>query len=223
MHFFNISIDRKQVFHHVIVTCSFSCLRFRALSAVLPPFCHSNLTNGMGEPALASGYPGTSSKRPPPPEDDGRCHRDQKRLRAEFGYQQPFACPLYAAFPHRYTRDTLCASRGWVEIPRLKEHIYRCHYQTSCERCLETFKQEKDLVAHRRQSTSCPRKDNSCRDPVAQGIGQDKMSMLKSRKRSSCQTPEDKWGEIWNILFPGVKPPETPCKLMCTVVPSALC
>ncbi|KAK8112426.1 hypothetical protein PG984_012952 [Apiospora sp. TS-2023a] len=39
------------------------------------------------------------------------------------------------------------------------------------------------------------------------------MSMLKSRKRSSCQTPEDKWGEIWEILFPGVKQPETPYNL----------
>ncbi|KAK7934549.1 hypothetical protein PG985_000044 [Apiospora marii] len=35
------------------------------------------------------------------------------------------------------------------------------------------------------------------------------MSMLKSRKRSSCQTPEDKWYEIWDILFPQVKRPET--------------
>ncbi|KAK8078721.1 hypothetical protein PG994_002528 [Apiospora phragmitis] len=39
------------------------------------------------------------------------------------------------------------------------------------------------------------------------------MSMLKSRKRSSCQNPEDKWYEIWNILFPVVKQPETPYNL----------
>lgn len=100
-----------------------------------------------------------------------------------------------------------------MEIPRLKEHIYRCHYQTSCDRCLETFKQDKDLVAHRRQAKPCQRKDNSSRDPVIQGIGQDTMSMLKSRKRSSCKTAEEKWFEIWDILFPGVASPGTPCKL----------
>ncbi|KAK8096609.1 hypothetical protein PG999_012553 [Apiospora kogelbergensis] len=97
-----------------------------------------------------------------------------------------------------------------MEIPRLKEHIYRCHYQTSCDRCLETFKQDKDLVAHRRQAKPCQRKDNSSRDPVIQGIGQDTMSMLKSRKRSSCKTAEEKWFEIWDILFPGVASPGTP-------------
>ncbi|KAK7993207.1 hypothetical protein PG989_006588 [Apiospora arundinis] len=36
------------------------------------------------------------------------------------------------------------------------------------------------------------------------------MSMLKSRKRSSSQDAEQKWWEIWNILFPQVKGPEDP-------------
>ncbi|KAK8030232.1 hypothetical protein PG993_011523 [Apiospora rasikravindrae] len=35
------------------------------------------------------------------------------------------------------------------------------------------------------------------------------MSMLKSRKRSSCQNAEEKWFEIWSILFPDLDRPES--------------
>ncbi|KAK8062092.1 hypothetical protein PG997_014189 [Apiospora hydei] len=35
------------------------------------------------------------------------------------------------------------------------------------------------------------------------------MSMLKSRKRSSCQNAEEKWFEIWAILFPHLDRPES--------------
>ena len=145
-------------------------------------------------------------------EDDSHCHRAQKKTRSESPSRHPFACPLWAAYKERYAPSSICASRGWMEIPRLKEHIYRCHYQTSCDRCLETFKQDKDLVAHRRQAISCQRKDNSSRDPVAQGISQHTMNLLKSRKRSSSQTAEEKWFEIWNILFPHLDLPGTSCE-----------
>ncbi|KAK7937514.1 uncharacterized protein PG986_014382 [Apiospora aurea] len=156
------------------------------------------------------------------PKDNIDCPRAQKKTRSEAPSRHPFACPLWAAYKERYAPNSICASRGWMEIPRLKEHLYRFHYQTSCDRCLETFKQDKDLVVHRRQAIPCQRKDNRSRDPVVQGIGQDTMSMLKSRKRSSCQNAEEKWFEIWDIMFPHRGRPDTSYNLDVDLMPRSV-
>jgi hypothetical protein len=124
-----------------------------------------------------------------------------------------FTCPLYARAPDRLRTARACSGRGFRDISRLKEHIYRCHYkQWSCGRCRESFDSETDLIAHHRKPTQCPLVGDQPGDPISRGIDHAAIRLLRSRKETkSCQDDEDKWYTIWSIIFPGTAPPKSPC------------
>lgn len=144
-----------------------------------------------------------------------------------------FACPYRKANHRKFDLKDSCARRSWPSIPRLKcvvikpppicplyihiythtyrEHLYRCHVTVSCERCFAPFKSHSELVAHKRQATSCRRMapESSTSEGV---LCNAKMNELKSRKNLSRHNDREKWMRIWNILFPDSPPPESPCQ-----------
>ncbi|KAJ9150768.1 hypothetical protein NKR23_g3511 [Pleurostoma richardsiae] len=122
------------------------------------------------------------------------------------GQTRRFACPFFVASPGSFKSNSTCAGRGWSEISRLKEHLYRRHYQRriSCDRCQKSFEHDRDLLAHRRQDEPCQRVEIKVQDPITQGMDDMAMNEIKSRKRPASMDDEEKWYDIWTILFPDV-------------------
>lgn len=73
------------------------------------------------------------------------------------------------------------------------------------------FKSHGELVAHKRQATSCWRTKSE--DSMPDGIiCNTKMIELKSRKDLPRHDDREKWMKIWTILFPDIPPPVSPCQ-----------
>lgn len=133
-------------------------------------------------------------------EDEGEIQDDKKRL----------ACPFFKRKPTK-TRPS-CVYPGFKSIARLKEHLYRQHMlpQHLCSRCLETFSSEAELREHSRAPTPCQVNVNT----NVEGITLDQEKALKSKKRTSksgINTNEEKWKDIYTILFPTESPPSAFC------------
>jgi len=124
-----------------------------------------------------------------------------------------FACPFRKHDPQTYNiRDhEVCAIRSWTTISRLKEHLYRRHYTIHCQRCKQTFDDSKELADHERAVIKC--EVNDLAHPG--DITTDQEKKLKSRKHTSRkQSDEDKWRDIYQLLFPNEEVP-SPCKYPC--------
>ncbi|KAK4102416.1 hypothetical protein N658DRAFT_423491 [Parathielavia hyrcaniae] len=117
-----------------------------------------------------------------------------------------FACPFRKHDPHTYNihEHEVCAVRSWSSISRLKEHLYRRHYKTHCQRCKQTFSDAKELAAHEMSVVAC-----EVLDLVPPGdIATYQEKQLKSRKHTSRrQTDEEKWRDIYRLLFPNEEIP----------------
>ncbi|KAK3321696.1 hypothetical protein B0H66DRAFT_531065 [Apodospora peruviana] len=130
-----------------------------------------------------------------------------------------FACPFRKHSPGVYNLQDhqVCAVNTWPTIPRLKfvssspcssdlrshnfnrEHLYRRHYKIHCQRCKKTFSDVQNLAMHEMSFDGCTVLDIS--HPGDISTFQEKQ--LKSRKHPGRhQTPEDKWREIYRLLFP---------------------
>jgi hypothetical protein len=98
-----------------------------------------------------------------------------------------------------------------------REHIYRCHkLSPRCGRCTEEFQLEEELEAHTRQPEPCRLNSEPDNDP-SRGINKAQEVQLRSRKRRSNQTEEDKWRDIYLILFPGEEHSMPyPCRPFCS-------
>ncbi|KAF4538624.1 Zinc finger c2h2-type protein [Lasiodiplodia theobromae] len=83
----------------------------------------------------------------------------------------------------------------------MKEHLYKKHRAlgTRCSRCLETFDTEDALQDHQRAPDACELRQ----PPQSSGFSKDQERQLRSRKRSpGCMSEEEKWLEVYRILFP---------------------
>lgn len=112
-----------------------------------------------------------------------------------------FACPYYQRHPNQRPSSTSCAYPGFPTIFRVKEHLYKKHraLDTKCPRCLETFDTEDALQDHQRARDACELQQ--ARQPS--GFSKDQERQLRSRKRSpGCMSEEEKWLEVYRILFP---------------------
>ncbi len=92
----------------------------------------------------------------------------------------------------------------------IREHLYRCHRPIFCQRCKKVFKDKKGLDSHVLIAGAdiC----EAQRGPPREGITPEQESQLRSRKRSAqIQSEEEKWCNIYNLLFPNEKVP-SPCK-----------
>ncbi|KAK5662209.1 hypothetical protein OQA88_8114 [Cercophora sp. LCS_1] len=117
-----------------------------------------------------------------------------------------FACPFRKHAPNVFsvTEHEICALRSWDSVSRMKEHLYRKHCKIHCPRCKQTFRKQTDLEAHEMLPKGCQvRKVKTPADITAQ---QEKQ--LKSKRHiAQRQSEEDKWRDIYRLLFPGEKVP----------------
>ncbi|OJD31267.1 zinc finger c2h2-type protein [Diplodia corticola] len=129
-------------------------------------------------------------------DDEGGIQNDTRRL----------ACPFFKRKPTN-TRPS-CVYPGFKNIARLKEHLYRQHMlpPNLCARCQETFESEAQLRDHTRILVPCPLSP----DKHGEGITLEQEKALKSKKRttkSGINTDEEKWKDVYTILFPNETPP----------------
>ncbi|KAK7419695.1 hypothetical protein QQZ08_010782 [Neonectria magnoliae] len=101
----------------------------------------------------------------------------------------------------------------WIEIHRLKEHIYRCHTPEAfrnpslvCPRCLEGFESQALLMQHQRQE-QCLIKATEI---INGRLNLEQVNNLRSTKRKSELSDEEKWFEYYRILFPSHDLPSSP-------------
>ncbi|KAK1752041.1 hypothetical protein QBC47DRAFT_306505 [Echria macrotheca] len=143
---------------------------------------------------------------------DGR-RKKQKRATADKtvagGSSKKFACPYFKRNPKKYSKWTSCPGPGWDEVHRVKTHLYRRHaLPTQCPRCWQLFKVEDSLSAHLQQNPPCVTRENST---PFEGFTKDQEKKLRSRKKAQADTTdEDKWREIYTILFPDDDPASFP-------------
>ncbi|KAI1799059.1 hypothetical protein F4811DRAFT_565896 [Daldinia bambusicola] len=125
-----------------------------------------------------------------------------KRAKKDVEPERKFACPFYKHDPNAHRKNRSCAGPGWASLHRLKEHLYRAHRLPKhvCPRCYDSFDDGKDLAEHIRAAVPCKISDVV---PVLQGIDEATEAKLKVR-RKNCpgMTDEQRWAEIYKILFP---------------------
>ncbi|KAH7089661.1 hypothetical protein FB567DRAFT_618902 [Paraphoma chrysanthemicola] len=146
---------------------------------------------------------------PPPNEDDDE--GPNKRRRGSLATVESsdsglrFACPFYKHEPNRYRNRRTCPGPGWPTVHRMKEHLYRAHAQSIyCPRCYTMFDTDTDLSNHLR-SAHC---QVSAPQPI-EGIDRETLKAL--RKRSpALRLEEDKWRDVYHLLFPDVGVEDTP-------------
>jgi len=102
------------------------------------------------------------------------------------------------------------------ECNECREHLKRVHSPVQCERCHEIFAGTdraaclSKLAEHRKQAESCELGDPSRKE----GIDEAQWATLDKQNRKKNQEAHrvEKWFEIWEVLFPDVQRPNSPCK-----------
>ncbi|KAM7188267.1 hypothetical protein V8F20_010644, partial [Naviculisporaceae sp. PSN 640] len=138
-------------------------------------------------------------------EDEDDLSRDPGNAASRHGHNgiKRFACPFRKHDPQTYNihDHQVCTVNAWPTIPRLKEHLYRRHYEIHCQRCKRIFSTNGDLEAHEMSLQGCAVMDI----PPPCDITTTQEKQLKSRSgknRPKHLTPEQKWREIYQLLFP---------------------
>ncbi|KAI1353483.1 hypothetical protein F5Y01DRAFT_53989 [Xylaria sp. FL0043] len=122
---------------------------------------------------------------------------------------QRFACPYFKYNPTKYQVWPICPGPGWMDVHRVKEHLYRKHRQAKfrCARCWGCFESEQYYVDHQRAPIPCELRES---EPI-EGFDAEQERQLRSRKKKSHVVSEvDKWRAVFQILFPHVLPGEIP-------------
>ena len=102
--------------------------------------------------------------------------------------------------------DWSCRVMIAVVLTWNREHIYRRHsLKNFCPRCFEHFDELETLKSHQRADLPC-----RVKEPVSDGIiTEEQDKQLHQRAKSHC-TDEDRWDEMYRIIFPGEEVP-SPC------------
>lgn len=115
-----------------------------------------------------------------------------------------FACPFRKHNPRQYNiyNNRVCALSHWSSIARVKEHLYRCHQiSPHCKRCWRTFKTQQQLDGHLTVAATDICEVQAGKAPA--GITSAVERQLRSRKKSHPgQTDEERWKDIYKLLFP---------------------
>lgn len=141
-----------------------------------------------------------------PPDDDDDDDQPHKRRGisarimsncSEMGVK--FACPFYKHAPDQYRNRRTCPGPGWPTVHRMKEHLYRSHAQPIfCPICYSTFKSDKEQLNHVRLQ-QCQRSAPQQMDGI------DRETVWTLRKRTTAfRLEEDKWRDVYHVLFPDV-------------------
>ncbi|KAK4195303.1 hypothetical protein QBC40DRAFT_289321 [Triangularia verruculosa] len=143
-------------------------------------------------------------------DDDGEGQRPGSSLSKRSSLStKKFACPFRKHDPQKYSlqEHEVCAVRSWGTISRLKEHLYRRHYKIHCQRCKQTFGDFRELADHEMSPQGCV----VVHAPPPCDISTIQEKQLKSRKHNAKRkTDEEKWVEIYQLLFPNEDIPSSP-------------
>ncbi|KAK1727827.1 uncharacterized protein BDZ83DRAFT_611184 [Colletotrichum acutatum] len=114
------------------------------------------------------------------------------------------ACPYLKYDPSKYSQRRGCRGAAFPTTHRLKEHLHRTHRQKpNCPRCRSIFKTEAEVGVHLKAKALC---DVIQGEGQVEGFDAAQEKLLKSKKRrKGVKTEEDKWREIFIILFPNHK------------------
>ncbi|KAM5368024.1 hypothetical protein ACJZ2D_009738 [Fusarium nematophilum] len=139
-------------------------------------------------------------------------HKSKKaKLQKEEAETKRFACPFFKHNPEGYRTSRTCMGPGWATVQRVKEHLLRRHQlpEYRCPRCFDDFTTEPKYRDHVRRQEAC----STRAQPLAkEGINKEQAELLKKRKKnSSAKTEEDRWNEVYKILFPNEAVP-SPCE-----------
>lgn len=91
-----------------------------------------------------------------------------------------------------------------------REHLYRRHLlpRYQCNRCFEDLQSLAGLTEHQRLQTPCPLEDPEPQE----GIDEDQERRLRAKRRNKGKlSEEDKWVEVYRLLFPGDELIPSPC------------
>ncbi|EUC29414.1 hypothetical protein COCCADRAFT_8373 [Bipolaris zeicola 26-R-13] len=178
------------------------------------PSSQSGISTSTGHSRKTSSSSGSKRKTrqdgSSPPEDDDE-DRPNKRRRGsivtldESDMGARFACPFYKHDPNRYRNRRTCPGPGWTTVHRMKEHLYRSHAQPIfCPICYAKFKSDKEQLNHVRLQ-QCERSSTQQIDGI------DRETIWTLRKRTTgLRLEEDKWRDVYHILFPGVPTADIP-------------
>ncbi|CAI0654600.1 unnamed protein product, partial [Colletotrichum noveboracense] len=169
--------------------------------------------NGYGGSTTTAQNSTSSTKRPRQTESDdngsGEAPEDDpgaKRSKLDTAKKQRIACPFMKNSPERFSTWTTCVGPGFDEMNRMKEHLKRRHFKEhTCERCGDLFASKKALQDHQRLPTPCILKNVS----IGEGFMTSTQWDAITRKRRRCSV-EEKWKEIYLILFPDTPPDSIP-------------
>ncbi|KAI1374864.1 hypothetical protein F4677DRAFT_447131 [Hypoxylon crocopeplum] len=143
--------------------------------------------------------------------DGGDSNRGgSKRAKKDTEPERKFACPFYKHDPKAHSKHRSCTGPGWTSLHRLKEHLYRVHRlpKHNCPRCNDPFEDARDLAEHLRADVLCEKLEVVL---VQQGIDETTEAELKVRKKNCPgMTDEQRWRDIYIILFPTANPKAIP-------------
>ncbi|KAK4454189.1 S-adenosyl-L-methionine-dependent methyltransferase [Podospora aff. communis PSN243] len=146
-------------------------------------------------------------------DDDGESGGDKRKGKSKMPMdtseeRRKFACPYYKRDPGKYGKWTSCPGPGWTQVHRIKsDHLYRRHaLPPQCPRCWEPFGSDDALREHLREDTACVKQENQT---VLAGFTKEQESLLQKRARKG-KTEEEKWREMYQILFPDDDPKTMP-------------
>ncbi|KAK0737269.1 hypothetical protein B0T21DRAFT_383278 [Apiosordaria backusii] len=135
--------------------------------------------------------------------DDAIDPRNKKKLKQDTTAGRRFACPFFKHNAAKYKLVKTCCGPGWRDVHRVKEHLYRRHSaKNSCARCFEQFDDEAALKAHQRSEEPCKLQKNN----IHEFISEEKEKLLHLRAKAGS-SEEDKWLEMYRIIFPNEKVP----------------
>jgi hypothetical protein len=87
-------------------------------------------------------------------------------------------------------------------------HLYRYHRIFPCQRCKVLFKDQQEVNQHLKEPKACELVEIDQVD----GVTSDMMERLRCKKKvHKGQTEDEKWEEIYKLLFPNEIAP-SPCK-----------
>ncbi|KAL6406688.1 hypothetical protein AUP68_09490 [Ilyonectria robusta] len=180
---------------------------------------YSNGTRESSGPSMSNGHqPRERNARPSmkrrfqrQEDDDSQEENDpkqQKLVERDVTSQRRFACPFFKKNPLHFREWRSCPGPGWGTTHRVKEHLYRSHLlPITCPRCHEAFESEKTQLEHLTAEKPCQKREK----PKLEGVDSSTEKILRSRKHmQKHNNEEDRWREIYVILFPGTNAESIP-------------
>ncbi|KAL3468834.1 hypothetical protein BJX99DRAFT_265767 [Aspergillus californicus] len=171
----------------------------------------SNSISGSGYSLISQGKrrrgndsePGKKGNDDGREDDDDNCRSPQssKKPRAKTSSTRRFACPFFKRHAHIFIS---CGMADHESPSRVKLHISRKHkLPIYCARCSDVFKYERERDLHLRENTCLLQ-------PEVPRICATSEQLQRLSKRSTGKSDEERWNEIYTILFPGDPLPDSP-------------